>query len=88
MIASDTSALSPSGIRLGTSAMTTRGFATNEFIFVADIIKEILELGLRIQTGCGTKLVEFIEQCENYKPEISTIQNKIKLLCFKYPIPI
>ncbi|WP_332060913.1 serine hydroxymethyltransferase [Bartonella sp. CB74] len=36
-----------SGIRLGTPAATTRGFAENEFIQVADLITEVLE-GLRI----------------------------------------
>ncbi|WP_336288432.1 MULTISPECIES: serine hydroxymethyltransferase [unclassified Bartonella] len=36
-----------SGIRLGTPAATTRGFAENEFIQVADLITEVLE-GLRV----------------------------------------
>ncbi|WP_336279192.1 serine hydroxymethyltransferase [Bartonella sp. CB175] len=36
-----------SGIRLGTPATTTRGFAENEFIQVADFISEVLE-GLRL----------------------------------------
>lgn len=89
MIASDTSALSPSGIRLGTAAMTTRGFVDKEFVFVADVLKEILILSLKIQAGCenGNKLVDFIKECEKYDAEISNIKNKIKLLCEKFPLP-
>lgn len=37
------SAFSPSGIRLGTPAMTTRGFKTNDFIFVASLIDKVIK---------------------------------------------
>ena len=37
------SAMITSGIRLGTPAMTTRGFKENEFIQVANIISEALK---------------------------------------------
>ena len=37
------SAMTTSGIRLGTPAMTTRGFKENEFIEVANIISEALK---------------------------------------------
>jgi glycine hydroxymethyltransferase len=88
MIATDTSALSPSGIRLGTPAMTTRGFTTKEFDIVVDILKCILDLGLQIQTTApSNKLVDFAKECDNYQADILIILQRVKKLCKHFPLP-
>lgn len=88
MIATDKSALSPSGIRLGTSAMTSRGFKNEDFKFVADILQEIALLGLNIQTTSGSnKLVDFEKECENYKKQINKIRLKVAKYCSAYDLP-
>ena len=60
-IQGDTSALSPSGIRLGTAAMTTRGYKEGDFKRIADKLNEIVEIGLKIQKEYGSKLTDFIK---------------------------
>ena len=55
----DKSPLSPGGIRLGTSAMTTRGFTEKDFIKLADVLNDCVELAIQIQNEHGKKLVDF-----------------------------
>ena len=55
----DKSALNPGGVRLGASALTTRGFKQEDFIKVADFIDECTILAQDIQKESGPKLVEF-----------------------------
>ncbi|KAG6208479.1 Cytochrome B translational activator protein cbs2 [Claviceps purpurea] len=44
----DRSALAPGGIRMGTPAMTTRGFTENDFVRVADIVDRAISIACRI----------------------------------------
>merc|ERR1712033_143072 len=55
----DKSALNPSGIRLGTPALTTRGFKEAEMDRVVAFIDSALKLAVEIQTSSGPKLVDF-----------------------------
>lgn len=89
MIATDTSALSPSGIRLGTPAMTSRGFHKEEFKKVSELLDEVIYLGLRIQSSAkSNKLVDFTNECENYKDDILKIKKRVNKLCNKFPLPM
>ena len=40
----DVNPIKPMGVRLGTPAMTTRGFGEKEFIFVAELFDEGIKL--------------------------------------------
>lgn len=48
-IQGDTSYLNPTGIRLGTPALTTRGLKENDFRYIAVILDKIIKLGIEIQ---------------------------------------
>jgi glycine hydroxymethyltransferase len=48
-IVGDTSALNPGGIRLGTPALTTRGFQTSDFQYVAELLHEGYEIAMTIE---------------------------------------
>ncbi len=50
----DKSALSPGGVRIGTPAMTTRGFKEAEFIEVVSIFDKCVEITLNVQKACGS----------------------------------
>jgi glycine hydroxymethyltransferase len=47
-IAGDTSPLSPNGIRLGTPALTSRGFKERDFVQVAEFLDQTLKISLKI----------------------------------------
>ena len=87
-IATDKSALNPSGIRLGTSAMTTRGFIENDFEFVANIINDISNLIINIQVQSpSNKLVDFMKTSQLFTTDINFIKDKVATYCSKFPLP-
>lgn len=59
-IPGDRSAMRPSGLRVGTPAMTTRGFGRADFEWTADLLCEAIDLTARIQGDLKSKtLAEF-----------------------------
>ncbi|XP_073945472.1 serine hydroxymethyl transferase isoform X2 [Choristoneura fumiferana] len=73
----DKSALNPSGIRLGTPALTTRGFKEEDIDRVVDYIDKSLKLAQEITKISGPKLADFNKVLEENK-EIQTKVNKLK----------
>ncbi len=87
-IPTDKSALNPSGIRLGTSAMTTRGFTHTDFEFTAKIIHQITELTQFIQRSCTTnKFDEFIEHTQQFLGTIEYLKKEISTYCSSFDLP-
>lgn len=56
----DTSAMNPGGIRLGTSAMTTRLCDESHFIQIANFIHQVVLICTKIQNQTGPKLKDFL----------------------------
>jgi glycine hydroxymethyltransferase len=86
-ISTDKSALNPTGIRLGTPAMTTRGFVEKDFQFVAEILDKICCLTIKIQLKCvSSKLSEFIEHEKIFFEEIDGIKQTVSDYCCSFPL--
>jgi glycine hydroxymethyltransferase len=76
-IPGDLSALNPSGIRIGTPAITTRGLKENDMCYLADIINRVICIGSTIQTKNNSKTIkEFTEYFSSYT-ELLNIKNEI-----------
>jgi glycine hydroxymethyltransferase len=60
-VAGDKNPMNPSGMRLGTPAMTMRGFTTEDFILVAKYLKKVNDICIRAQELYGKKLKDFKE---------------------------
>lgn len=58
-IIGDKSAVTPGGIRIGTPAVTTRGFKEDDMKEVGRFIDEGFKISLDIQASHGKKLVQF-----------------------------
>ena len=56
----DVSAMSPGGIRIGTPALTTRGFVEKDFIVISRWIHRAIQIALSIQKVSGRKLRDFV----------------------------
>ena len=81
----DKSALSPSGIRIGTPALTTRGFKETEFKIVAKFFHICVLLALEIQKKSGKKLKNFINELEtNYLSKIEEIRKTVNKFANKF----
>ena len=66
-IPGDVSALNPSGIRIGTPAITTRGFKEKDMFYLADILSRVIKVGTLIQSEHNPKTIkEFTEYFAKY----------------------
>jgi len=77
-ILSDKSAFSPNGIRIGLSAVTTRGLKERNMEFIFDIFDECVEISKNIQNNVGKKLKDFIKELYNNK-ELQKLKLKVKI---------
>uniref|UniRef100_A0A060TF56 Serine hydroxymethyltransferase, mitochondrial n=1 Tax=Blastobotrys adeninivorans TaxID=409370 RepID=A0A060TF56_BLAAD len=87
----DKSALVPGGLRVGTPAMTTRGFTPADFERVADYIDRAVKITHNIkqealQKGEKTKLADFRSLAEG-RPEIEELKKEVTEWASTFPVP-
>lgn len=71
-------AFRPSGVRLGTPAMTTRGLGEKEMKTLAKWMKEVAEI---------CKDIKNESDLENYSKELEKIHQEVKELASEFPVP-
>ena len=79
----DKSALSPGGIRIGSSALTTRGLKEKDFIIIVDFIDRLIKLSILTQQSSGKKMKDFMNLIINNN-EINIIKNEIKIFISQF----
>jgi len=91
-IPGDKSALTPCGIRIGTPAMTSRGFGEEDFKRVASYIDQSIKLCKKVQSGLpkeANKLVNFREKVANDSvEEILSLRKEIAHWASSFPLPV
>lgn len=91
-IPGDKSALSPGGIRIGTPAMTSRGFGEKEFEKVANYIDESIKICKEIQASLpkeANKLKDFKAAATNGQNEkINALKKEISAWSCTFPLPV
>ena len=83
-IPGDVSALNPSGIRIGTPAITTRGLNEKDMFYLADILNRVISVGAKIQTENNTKTIKEFTQYFESSTELSSIQGEITTWMMKF----
>jgi glycine hydroxymethyltransferase len=85
----DTSALNPSGIRIGTPAMTSRGFMEEDMEFTANILNDCAKLCKVISDEVGPAPIDaFATFCEDrYYAAIHTLKRIVNNYCNKFVLP-
>ncbi|KAK8928891.1 hypothetical protein KSP39_PZI017858 [Platanthera zijinensis] len=86
----DVSAMVPGGIRMGTPALTTRGFVEEDFVRVADFFDAAVKLSLEVkaETKGGSKLKDFlatIHSDANIQSEISKLRHDVEEYAKQFP---
>lgn len=82
----DTSALTPGGVRLGTPALTSRGFSESDFEKVAEFLHRIVQLSVEAQANSGKKLADFVKAVEG-SPKLATLKKEVEEFASKFPMP-
>ncbi|KAF5940535.1 hypothetical protein HYC85_021702 [Camellia sinensis] len=88
----DKSALVPGGIRIGSPAMTTRGFKEKEFIVTADFIHEGVQISLEAKRSVpGSKLQDFMKFVGSpdfpLMHRVSDLRRRVEELSTQFPMP-
>lgn len=85
----DVSAMVPGGIRMGTPALTSRGFVEEDFAKVAEFFDTVVKLAVKIKAETkGTKLKDFlatIESGDSIKSEIAKIRHEVEEYAKQFP---
>lgn len=85
----DKSALNPSGIRLGTPALTTRDMKEGEISTVVSFIDEAFKIAKDVQVKSGPKLVDFKRVLAEgeFQGRITSLKEKVETFSIKFPLP-
>lgn len=86
----DKSALRPSGLRLGSPALTSRGFVERDFTRVVQFIHKGVELTLEIQKMAGPKIKDFtdvLNKNEEIGKKVADIKEAVKKFAAQFPMP-
>jgi glycine hydroxymethyltransferase len=82
----------PSGIRIGTQALTVRGMKEKEMMLIADLVDEIVELippqSISDDKEKRAKQIADFEIFAKENMRIKEIREIVKLLCQKFPIDL
>jgi glycine hydroxymethyltransferase len=74
-VTGDNSAANPGGIRIGTSALTTRKLNSNDFEMVGDLIDRCVNLCIKVQEKSGKKLIHFKRFLHNNREFQNSLKN-------------
>jgi glycine hydroxymethyltransferase len=85
-ICGDRSALSPGGVRVGTPALTTRGFKEDDFVKVADFLDRALKLCIKIQEAMGKNIKDFEKGLDN-NAELKQLEQDVHAFAQHFPMP-
>lgn len=71
-------AFRPSGVRLGTPAITTRGMKEAEMQQIADWMKQVMDVCLSVKSE---------ENLSTAEPQLAEIRKQVETLAAKFPVP-
>jgi glycine hydroxymethyltransferase len=85
----DTSALVPHGLRIGSPAMTTRGFKEREFKQVVSFIDEAIKLSIELSKVIpGKKFSDFKAGVDEKNPSIQSLKSRVIKLAESFPLVV
>ncbi|KAL8597452.1 Serine hydroxymethyltransferase, cytosolic [Nucella lapillus] len=85
----DKSALRPSGLRLGTPALTSRNLKEADIERVVELLHEAMELAKEVNANCGPLLKEFKEKLAEgpFFKKLQALKQKVENFAIQFPMP-
>ncbi|KAI8368278.1 serine hydroxymethyltransferase [Radiomyces spectabilis] len=86
-IAGDKSAVTPGGVRLGASALTSRSMKEDDMVKVGEFLHRTVNIALKVQESCGSKLLkDFVAALEGNE-EIAQLKKEVVEFARSFPMP-
>ncbi|XP_057972630.1 serine hydroxymethyltransferase, mitochondrial-like [Malania oleifera] len=89
IVPGDVSAMVPGGIRMGTPALTSRGFIEEDFAEVAKFFDATVKLAVKIKTDTkGTKLKDFVANMQSVvhiQSDIAKLRHDVEEYAKQFP---
>ncbi|KAH9162346.1 hypothetical protein AeNC1_018841 [Aphanomyces euteiches] len=82
----DRSAVSPGGVRVGTPALTSRGFKEADFVQVAEFLHRAVQLSIEIQATSGKKISDFNAALPNHEG-VKQLRADVNAFATKFNMP-
>ena len=82
----DKSAISPSGVRIGSPALTTRGFLESDFEKIGEFLHRTVQIAILVQSEVGEKIKDFESALKN-RNDVNALRDEIHLFTSKFPMP-
>lgn len=93
-VSGDASAQVPGGIRLGTSALTSRDMREDDIKVVADFLHRAVQLSLLLQKEAGSKLLKDFVRVATVPAEgkegfqlVKQLRSEVEEFAMKWPLP-
>jgi glycine hydroxymethyltransferase len=86
-VVGDISAFTPGGVRIGSPALTTRGFGEEEFKKVVAFLHRALLIAKRIQANPGCKLLKNFNPALAADAELAALKAEVNTFSKKFPMP-
>ncbi|KAG8720946.1 Serine hydroxymethyltransferase, cytosolic [Ceratobasidium sp. 395] len=89
-VSGDKSAQVPGGIRLGTSALTSRSMKEDDIKQVADFLHRAVQLSLALQKQAGSKLLKDFERAANEgqgAQDVAALRKDVQDFARRWPLP-
>ncbi|KAJ2384001.1 glycine hydroxymethyltransferase shm1, partial [Coemansia sp. RSA 2559] len=86
-VCGDKSAVTPGGVRIGTSALTSRGFKAADFEKVGEFLHRTVEIAIELQQQAGSKLLKDFMSVAAKSDKIAELQKEVEALATSFPMP-
>ncbi|KAJ2005335.1 glycine hydroxymethyltransferase shm1 [Coemansia thaxteri] len=86
-VCGDKSAVTPGGVRIGTAALTSRGFKEADFERIGELLHRTVEISSEVQKECGSKLLKDFIAAAAKSGKIAVLQKEVEAFATSFPMP-
>ena len=86
-VSGDASAQVPGGIRLGTSALTSRDMNEEDIKIVAEFLHRAVQIALTLQKEAGSKLLKDFERVATNHAQVIELRREVREFARRFPLP-
>jgi glycine hydroxymethyltransferase len=79
--------VTPGGVRLGSSALTSRSLKEDDFVKVAEFLHRTVDIAQKVQTACGSKLMKDFVAALDGNQDIAQLKKEVVEFARSFPMP-